>query len=148
MSNQKMLPYILPAITIIAGMLFFLKPNITGFAVVGEQRPDISIIITFYQNELLPESTEVVVILNHEELAFPLRKILEKSGRPYNHTSGELEAIGYSGYGFRGNGTYAATLSSLGADLIIPKGAHNLTTRIIFNQTVLTEDSREINSGS
>jgi hypothetical protein len=138
-------PYILPVISLVA-IILFLKPNllggITGFAI---QSMDAEIKIS--ASEIIPENSLIVVTINNlnqttnQTANLTIGEFVKLAGKK-ERSYGRLPAIGYEGYGYLG--TYSLPLSSLDLDLNLEKGKYNLTIKIIYDNTIISEVSEII----
>ncbi len=143
---KKIQLYIVPflSLLIVFGFLFFTKPTPTGMAILDiNSSPDRSITakvtLKLSSNELIPEDSLVVVMLDDREASMPIKEFINISNQPYNYTKGTLPIANYEGYGYIGDYTYSIDISKFKLDTKVLTGDHTFTTRIVYKDKILYE---------
>lgn len=148
MPDKKLIiSFALPIISlaIIASFLVFTKPATVGFTVVNAnitplgQAIDADVSLITHPSELMPETVEIVVILDDRSASMTIKEFIEKTGMESEYKYGKMEQLAYEGYGYIGNHTYTLPFSAFGIDRNVKPGSHVLKTQIKYNNIVLFE---------
>ncbi|MBS3146829.1 hypothetical protein J4471_03990 [Candidatus Woesearchaeota archaeon] len=147
MKFNKFLPYLLPTLSIVVlSLILIIKPEITGFAVVDQDKEMVSSKVTIFldKDSMLPVESIVLVSLDNQEGTMSLIKFIERSKEPKTIIDGDLKEIGYVGKGYTGVHQYSVDLQDFGLGLVQKSEVHSLNIRIIYDGKVLLENNRTI----
>ena len=146
MEKSKFLPYLLPAITILALVIIsFTNPQITGLAVANNKEIVTSEVRVFLdENSMLPIDSIVVVSLDEKEANMPLTEFIEKANGFKEIKTAEIKEISYKGKGYAGENVYDVDLKEFNLGLVDKKKEHELIIKVIFDGKVLLENKKII----
>lgn len=113
---NKIMPYLLPIITVITiSIIFIIKPGgITGFVIAPEVQNDYTakIEIRISNTTMVPINSSVEIMLNNQTYTLSIEEFIQKSGNTPKIIYGEIPEINYSGKGYIGD--YSVSISKLG----------------------------------
>lgn len=110
---KKILPYILPIITVLLIFsVLLIDPELTGFAVF--ENKEVMIELNTFKDLVLPENAELEVKINNESSKLTIKEFIERTGEDYELIEGEIEELNFSGIGYTGNQTYYLSVSEFG----------------------------------
>ena len=135
---------VIPVISAALLLMFLIRPEITGLAVVpgGVLQADIE--VTTAEGVILPSPSLVEVNVGVEVSSMQIEAFISKSGQPYEIVDGEVPEIGYTGPGYTGNHTYSVPISEFGLGRKVRPGRHALGVKIIYDGVVISRSEREI----
>lgn len=143
---KKIRLYIVPflSIVIILFFLFFFKTpetptGLTALDITEERTITAKVTLKLSKNELIPEDSLVIVMLDDKETSMPIKQFIELSQQPYEYIQGKQPIASYEGYGYIGDYTYSIDLSNFDLDRKVLSGDHKFTTKIIYKEKVLYE---------
>jgi hypothetical protein len=138
--------YILPVISVFLVSILILRPDITGFMVAGPLETAISANISVSVNEggFIPEDSIVTVYLDERDSSMGFRDFVDKTGKGFKRTKGEVQEIGYEGYGFGGAYTYVLDIGEFDLDTVLEPGNHTLVVEVIHGNYVISHTSQNI----
>jgi len=143
--QRKIMPYVLPVLTVFAIILFFASPKITGFFIaepnMAYKNLDTVVTINTYTNQLIPENATIVVSMANQTAGMPVMEFIYRSGGPFNYINSENPAIKYKGYGFRGDYNYSLNLRYFNINTTLPLGNHTLNLEVLYDYFILSEYS-------
>ncbi|MBW2980858.1 hypothetical protein KY360_05570 [Candidatus Woesearchaeota archaeon] len=112
---NKIMPYLLPIITIISLLVVFItKPAITGFVAAEQEDNTETTKIKISSTTIIPEGSIVEITANNQTYEFTMEEFILKSGNTPEYIYGNIPEINYSGKGYIGD--YSASLDILGID--------------------------------
>jgi|GEM_PF-2288037 len=159
-----MMPYVLPAVTVVALAILLAQPGFTGMAALpssdaeapGTDAGEIDALIRLSvpANQVMPEGSWVNVYIKHAAetadsgdivriASMPISEFVEASGRPFTKLDGRLFAINYSGPGYAGQ-NFSVGLSEFDVDRMLPSGSYVLRTEIAYNGAAITSSERTV----
>ena len=138
-TNHKIMPYILPIITIIVlSIVAITKPSITGFAVQEQNAIEIRI-----SNTTIPINSTVEIVSNNQVHTISIEEFIAKSGTTPNIIYSEIPEINYYGKGYIGN--YAVSMAELGLNISTQPTVYIIHDNIIIssNMDLMQADNQE-----
>lgn len=147
--NKNFIAYILPVITLLGIVIFaFLNPNITGFAVGGDQEAkdvvNATIKIFTSQGVVLPRDATVIVYLDDKSAFMSVDKFISLSNSRYDYKNGRLPQIDYDGPGYTGNYNYYLAISEFGLGEVAFRPTHDLRVIVMYGGKVISESSQKV----
>ncbi len=138
--------YILPVLSILAVVVFLLRPDVTGFVTartpVSELVANISILIN--QDGFVPEDAVITVYLDDRSASMPFSEFVKKAGSGHNMIYGNVPAIGYEGKGYGGIYNYALEISAFGIDTVVASGEHTLKMEVSYDGRIISQNTQTI----
>ena len=165
MQKHHMLPYILPAVTIVALALVFTNPGITGFVATPAGGGELSawIMVVTSPDQVMPIGSIVSIHIFgtpssaggpltgqaaaaslERDASMAIEDFIQLSGEQFETTDGQLPAIEYSGPGYTGSYNYTIGLSEFGIDRALPPGNYTLRTEVSYNGNAITSVERSV----
>lgn len=138
--------YILPVMSILAVLILFLRPDITGFVVAGPSENQIfaNISVSINEDGFIIEDSLVTVYLDDRKSEMVFSEFVRRTGRSYERIRAEVPEIGYDGYGFGGVYTYVLDISEFDIDTVVDRGAHTLRVKVSYGEHVFSDTTRRI----
>jgi hypothetical protein len=138
--------YILPLLSILAVIVFFLRPDITGFVTAtapsSEVTANISIMIN--QDGFIPENALVTVYLDDRSAGMPFSEFVRRAGSGHNMLYASVPEIGYEGNGYGGVYAYSLGISAFGLDTAVTPGEHTLKIEVSYEGRVISQNNQTI----
>lgn len=135
--TNKMMPYLLPIITIIILLVVFItKPTITGFVAAEQEDNTETTKIKISSTTIIPEGSIVEIAANNQTYEFTIEDFILKSGNTPGYIYGNIPEINYSGKGYIGD--YSVSLDMLGIDTSLAQ----LGVYIIYESIVIYRNSQ------
>lgn len=149
-TQKKIMPYVLPIISIFIVGVFFLNPNITGFIVAenaDSKNIDIDVTLYTYINRFIPENASVIITLDNQTAVMHVREFIARAGGPFNYIKSENREINFRGYGFIGDYNYTLNIGYFDIDATLSPGTYPLSVEVLYNYYILSEYSTNITIG-
>ncbi len=130
----KLMPYLLPFVTVFIVILYLTSgSNITGY-VVKEIEIDADITLITEKNSYIPEDALVIISLDDEITEISVKDFIKKSNNEFELTN----------YGYTGNYNYTLKLDEVVNNNLLNKGKHKLKMEVKYGEIILSSDEKEI----
>jgi hypothetical protein len=141
---KKIIPYILPAITLIWLVSFAIsEPSIVGFTTKEiEINKEIELRTSKYY--VIPEDAIIEVGLLDRKGSMSVKEFIERSGKEYQYGEGSWDLADYSGKGFIGNYVYSLPIAAFGIDNRLEKGLYKIEIRTFYDNVEVKKDVIQI----
>ena len=138
--------YILPVLSILAIIVFLLRPELTGFvtAVAPVSELAANIIIMINQDGFVPENAVISVYLDDRSAGMRFSEFVKKSGMGHNMIYGSVPAIGYEGNGYGGVYNYVVSISEFSLDTAVSPGEHELRIEVTYDGRIISQNNQTV----
>ncbi|MFH1849845.1 MAG: hypothetical protein ABH879_06700 [archaeon] len=131
---NRIFPYTLPIASAILIVALLVRPEITGFAVLGPGGYlDINLDPGDYQ--VIPESAIMRITVNNNSRSATVGEFVRESESAHSYGLGRLDVVNYTGFGYFGNNTYRFMLGNLESAMV--PGENQIAVEISFGDKII-----------
>ena len=141
--TNKIMPYLLPIITIIIlSIVFITKPAITGFVAAEQENNKETTKIRISSTTIIPEGSIVEIRADNQTYEFTIEDFILKSGNTPKYIYSDIPEINYSGKGYIGDYSVSLDILGIGTSLAQPRVSIIYKDIVIYKNSQLPTKSR------